>query len=257
MKRFLLILMLVSVLAQSKGQDKYFPDGTRWCVVMCKQIKGYETLYAIVDFDTTPEYKSVVNGDSVVYNVLRTWDDGKVAERQIYKKVIISKLYYNNIRTESDVALIREQGDSIFLCSEGKEELVYDFSDWHEGKEMPGGMAIGKLTNIKLNDGNTYDYWADGQIIRYIGGLQNGIIPRFEPVGGDRIWQLAHFIRNNVVIYDNLNIIYDESGATSMPHRYAEDSPSSRYTLHGMSISAGSQRNSGIYIKNGRKYITK
>jgi hypothetical protein len=183
MKKILIVLSMLLIAMQMKGENKYFPEGTTW-------IEVTHRAFSDIHWDTTTY---VVKGE-----------------------VIMNDVAYNEVLANGErYCLIREEGPLVYIWKEGYYNgLLYDF-DWWEGKEYLACDFLGEydifrqtITNIEekvLEDGETYQTWTPedfyGFIICGVGGT-NSILNYWWPLADNGVtWWLLEFTRNGQVIY--------------------------------------------------------
>jgi len=244
----------------ASAQGKYYPEGTMWQLVKCIAPADGKIAFPKEEFLS---YQAIVEGDTTIYNVVKEWDNRTILDSMRYQKVLHRTYDYYHNQVDSDTCFFRECGDSIFCCFYSRERLIYDYYNWREGEVLPGSIIrdpINKIEKVLLADGNYYDYWRSGSLIRYIGGVKGGVIPH-SPCGrcGHYIY-LSLFIRNDILIYQDDEIEYPEGYVTDIgkvqgPTPMAEGG--TVYSLMGFPMDDKKALPPGIYIRKGKTIIVK
>lgn len=246
-------LFLFGLVAQNAGaQNKYYPDGTKWEFIKCWGINPMSAT-SIEDFLTAEQ---VISGDTILYNI-RT-KQGIVDSIRCKSMTLTYYDYYHQFVAEYKIPFI-ESGDSIYNFVGPTAHLIYDFSEWYVGKDLPFGHIF-SLSKIELEDGNVYDYWNDdyrNTQIRTIGSTINWIIGHSLPRNGN--WHLSYFIRNGVLIYRNDTIPCPEGYITGLSKIYPTDTEDNNmiFSLQGIPMGAKEQLPPGIYIRNRKLFFVK
>lgn len=245
------------------AEELYYPDGTRWGQVWIFFGSGMPNI------DSTYH---VINSNVIFreYVVEGTASIPLSKTESVECQVVYSYGYdFNNqLVDRQESCFFRQLGDRIIQYNKSNSpyyvgELVYDFRPWCMGEtviQWNRSIALNEesLERRRLLDGNDYDYIPQISCFRTIGIVLNGILPvkGFPRVPSKPV--VTYFIRNNVLIYQNNNLIWPEGYVTEIYQPYNDFGGVSRpvYSLQGVVV--GDSRNldalpRGIYILNGKK----
>lgn len=253
-KRLLVVVWSVLISLNISSQEdisEYYPVGTTW----------QEAYVRIYDSKLNTQFcVNTVVGDTIINDISYKWVNVDVYDTSTGMKV-----------TESAIKgyAIREKGDSVFGRNVADEEVLrYVFGKWEIGDKVNCFQdTIARVSYIELLDGKKYaciDSFPNYQnvskeyqpkmVINTIGSITHGLLKEKPGPRGGLIYSLISFTRGNVTLYRNEH--YWLTSILNATKNYMRQSDST-YSLKGVRMNEKTPLPRGIYIRNGKKFISR